>query len=242
MPFINIKNLIVSYHNSYKDVLALNEFNADFENGKITAIIGPSGCGKTTLIRTICGFLDYEGTILADGINYATMDYKKRNVSYVDQSIVMNPNIDVYNNLATPLIINKISRKEIDEKIKTIANDWGFDRLLSLFPSQLSVGQRQIILLAKALIKNPSLLLLDEAFSNIDKDNKTRIISAIKKEQRNTKMTILYITHSYEEIENFADCIMVMENGKNKQMLENNPMFFDIIKVAMNNNFAKDYE
>ena len=116
MPQIEIKNLKVIYYNKTTEFLALDDTNASFADGKITAIVGPSGSGKTTLLRTICGFLDYEGMILADGIDYSLLDYKKRNISYVDQSITLNPNLDIYNNIAYPLIINKVNRKEIDQK------------------------------------------------------------------------------------------------------------------------------
>ena len=109
MSFIEIKNLKVSYHNNSQEVVALDDVNVTFNNEKITAIVGPSGCGKSTLIRTICGFLDYEGTILSDNENYATIDYKKRNISYVDQSITLNPHLDIYNNIASPLIINFVN-------------------------------------------------------------------------------------------------------------------------------------
>ncbi len=239
MPFIEIKNLKVSYYNNKETTLALDDVSVSFINGKNTAIIGPSGCGKTTLIRAICGFLDYEGTILADGKNYSSIDYKKRNLSYVDQSITLNPNIDVYNNIATPLIISKTNRSEIDKRIKKIANDLGIARCLSLFPSQLSIGQSQLALLAKSIVKKPDLLLLDEAFSNLDQNSKKLFIKVIKEEQKEHSLTTLFITHNYDEIYELADYVVVMEKGKINKIIDKSEKTFQYLKEIMENNSGK---
>ena len=100
MPTIEIKNLKVTYQNNSIVTLALNDVNVSFIENKIYAIVGPSGCGKTTLIRTICGFLDYEGMIYLDEQDFAYFDFKERNLSYVDQEMTLNPNIDIYNRMA----------------------------------------------------------------------------------------------------------------------------------------------
>ena len=236
MSFIEIKNLKVSYHNNSQEVVALDDVNVTFNNEKITAIVGPSGCGKSTLIRTICGFLDYEGTILSDNENYATINYKKRNISYVDQSITLNPHLDVYNNIASPLIINKVNRQEIDSRIKKVLADLNISKCLSLFPSQLSIGQAQLVLLAKAIIKYPDLLLLDEAFSNLDQPSKNRFFELIKEQQKEHPATILYITHKYEEVFPLADSVVIMEKGKVKEVIDKNDKEFTFMKEIMENN------
>lgn len=236
MPFIEIKNLKVSYQNNMQEIVALSDVNASFSIGKITAIVGPSGCGKTTLIRTICGFLDYEGTILFCGENYASMNYKKRNISYVDQSITLNPHIDVYNNVASPLIINKVSRLEIDSRVKKILTDLGIRKCLSLFPSQLSIGQSQLVLLAKAIIKKPDLILLDEPFSNLDFLSKKRFCDVIKKQQEEQRATILFITHNYEDILELADYVAVMSKGKINTVIAINDKNISHLKEIMETN------
>lgn len=236
MSFIEIKNLKVSYHNNSQDIVALDDVNACFQDGKITAIVGPSGSGKSTLIRTICGFLDYEGTILSNNENYASINYKKRNTSYVDQSITLNPHLDVYNNIASSLIIKKVSRLEIDKKIKKLLKDLNIEKCLSLFLSELSVGQAQLTLLAKAIIKDPDLLLLDEAFSNLDQTNKNHFIKLIKEKQKENPTTILFVTHKFEEVSLLADCVIIMEKGKIKEIIDRTDMKFTFIKEIMENN------
>ena len=239
MPSIEIKDLKVTYYNDTKETLALDGVNVSFINDKIAAVIGPSGCGKTTLLRTICGFLDYEGTITSDGVDYSTIDYKKRNMSYIDQSVTINPNIDVYNNIADPLIINKVNRLEIDKWIKKIAIDLGIDRFLSLFPSQLSAGQVQLVLLAKAIVKEPDLLLFDEAFSGVDPGSKKRVFDVIKSQRENHPLTMIFVSHNYEEIAALADYVVVMDKGKVDRIIDRNDKMFNSLHKMMENNGDK---
>ena len=236
MPFIEIKNLKVIYYNDQVTVTAINDVNVTFSSDKITAIIGPSGCGKTTLLRTICGFLDYQGEILVDGKDYSQVDFKNRNISYIDQTVTLNPNLDVYNNIAFPLIISKTNRQEIDQRIKEITSELGIRKCLSLFPTQLSNGQRQLVLLAKALIKRPSLLLFDEAFSNVDPESKKLFIEFIKKTRNEHPLTMLFVTHNYDEIIELADYVATMENGKIKEIIDKNDKKFNSLNVIMETN------
>ena len=236
MPFIEIKNLKVTYYNDQVIITALNDVNVTFSNEKITAIIGPSGCGKTTLLRTICGFLDYQGEIIVDGKDYSQIDFKNRNISYIDQSATLNPNLDVYNNIAFPLIISKTNRQEIDQRIKKITNELGIRKCLSLFPSQLSNGQRQLALLAKALIKRPSLLLFDEAFSSVDPESKKLFIELIKKTRNDDPLTMLFVTHDYDEIIELADFVVTMKEGRIKEVIDKNDKKFNSLNVMIESN------
>ena len=236
MPSIELKNLKVTYYTDTTSTIALNDVNVIFPLGKSTAVIGPSGCGKTTLIRTICGFLDYEGMIEADGEDYSTFDYKKRNISYVDQSVTLNPNSDIYSFIAEPLIINKVKRFEIDQRIKEVAAELGISRYLPLFPVHLSKGQSQLVLLAKALVKKPSLLLLDEAFSSLDSANKKRFIDYIKKMQKEYPLTVIFVTHDSEEVIELADYVLYLEDGIVKFNIDRSDKKFSYIKEIMENN------
>ena len=236
MPFIEIKNLKVSYKNDSITTLALNDVNVSFINNKIAAIVGPSGCGKTTLIKTICGFLDYEGMIYADGEDYSLCDYKKRNISYVDQVTTLNPNLDLYNNIASSLIINKIKRQEIDQRVKRIATILGIEKYLSLFPNQLSIGQCQLALLAKAMIKNPTLVLFDEAFSSLDEANKQRFYTMAKEQQKEHPFTMLFVTHNHEDIFALADYVVMIKNGAVDSVIDKNDKRFNYMKEIMENN------
>ena len=236
MPLIKILNLRVKHYNDSDETLALDDVNVSFLSGKICAIIGPSGCGKTTLLRTICGFLNYEGTILSDGVDFSKIDYKKRNMSYVDQSVTLNPNQDVYNNIASSLIISKVNRSEIDKRIKGITTELGIAKLLSLFPTQLSAGQCQLVLLVKAIIKKPDLLLLDESFSSLNDEYKIKFYNLIKTEQKEKPFTMLFVSHNADEINALADYVVLMENGKIKKIIDRNDKEFKYLKEMMENN------
>ena len=236
MPLIEIINLRVKYYNDSNETLALDDVNVSFLSGKICAIVGPSGCGKTTLIRTICGFLNYEGTILSDGVDFSKIDYKKRNMSYVDQSVTLNPNQDVYNNIASSLIINRVNRSEIDKRIKGITTELGIVKLLSLFPAQLSAGQCQLVLLVKAIIKKPDLLLLDESFSSLNDEFKIKFYDLIKAEQKEKPFTMLFVSHNADEINALADYVVLMENGKINSIIDRNDKEFKYLKEMMENN------
>ena len=235
MPLIEISNLKVKYYNDSNETLALDNVNVSFLSGKICAIIGPSGCGKTTLLRTICGFLNYEGTILADGVDFSKVDYKHRNMSYVDQSVTLNPNIDVYNNIASSLIINKVNRQEIDEQVKRVAIDLGISKILSLFPKQLSAGQCQLVLLAKAIVKKPDLLLLDEGFSSLNEEYKIKFYNLIKARQIEKPFTMLFVSHSAHEISALADYVVLMEDGKINKLIDRNDKTFNHLQEIMEN-------
>lgn len=236
MPSIDIQNLKVSYQDDQKITLALTGVDVSFVSGKIGAIVGPSGSGKTTLIKTICGFLDYEGTIQADGEDYAKLDFKQRNMSYVDQETTLNPNMDLYGNIASPLIIKKMKRMEIDRQVKEIAIDLGIERYLSLFPDQVSAGQRQLALLAKALVKKPDLVLLDEAFSSLDAPSKERFIQTLQKRRAEDPFTMLFVTHRHEEVAALADYIVLMNEGKVSALIERSDKRFLCIREIMENN------
>ena len=236
MPLIEILNLRLKYYNDSNETLALDDVNVSFLNGKICAIVGPSGSGKTTLLRTICGFLNYEGTILSDGVDFSKIDYKKRNMSYVDQSVTLNPNQDVYNNIASSLIINRVNRSEIDKRIKGITTELGIAKLLSLFPTQLSAGQCQLVLLVKAIIKKPDLLLLDESFSSLNDEYKMKLYKLIKAQQKVKPFTMLFVSHNADEINALADYVVLMKDGKINKIIDRNDKEFKYLKEMMENN------
>lgn len=233
MPSIELKKLKVTYYNDNIATVALDNLDATFIDKEITAIVGPSGCGKTTLLRAICGFLDYEGEILADNEDYSLFDFKERNLAYIDQTLTLNPNQDVYNFIAYPLIVNKVKRSEIDQRIKDIAKSLGIEKILTLFPSQLSMGQSQMVLIAKAFIKRPKLVLFDEAFSGIDPENRKQLFNFIKKQQIDNKTTILFTTHSDSDIYELADRVAVMSNGKVDSIISRDDNRFACIRDLM---------
>ena len=215
MVKIEIKNLKVCYYLDKKsEVVAINDLTTVFKANSITAILGASGSGKSTLLKTLCGLLDYEGEILVDDSDYSKVDFKERNLSYIDQEITLNNKITIYENLAFPLLMKKISRFEIDKRIKEVASELGILHCLALYPNQLSIGQCQKALLVKALIKQPTILLCDEPFSNLDLENTRKIAQFLKEYSKKYNITVLFVTHSFREIQNIVDEVKILENGE----------------------------
>ena len=215
MPKIDIKNLKVCYYPSKdQEVVAIDELTISFKDKSITAILGPSGCGKTTLIKTICGLLDYDGEILVNDSDFSKLDFKERNISYIDQEMSLNSKITIYENIAFPLLMKKLPRLEIDRRIKEVASELGIEHCLSMYPSQLSCGQCQKALLVKALVKEPSILLCDEAFSNLDIESSRKLAEFLKEYSNKHSITVLFVTHNFKEIQNIVDEIKILEKGK----------------------------
>lgn len=215
MPKIEIKNLKVCYYpQKDQELVAIDDLTLSFKTNSITAIIGPSGCGKSTLLKTVCGLLDYEGEILVDDKDYSTIDFKERNISFLDQEMTLNRKITIYENIAFPLLMKKTPRQVIDIRIKEIASELGISHCLALYPHQLSVGQCQKALLEKSIIKNPTILLCDEAFSNLDLENSRKIAQFLKNYCEKHEITVLFVTHNFKEIQNIVDEVKVLDEGK----------------------------
>lgn len=215
MPKIEIKNLKVCYYpKKNEEIVAIDNLTISFKPNSITAVLGPSGCGKSTLLKTICGLLDYEGEILVDDKDYSTVDFKERNISYIDQEMTLNNKITIYENIAFPLLIKKIPRLTIDRQIKEVASELGIAHCLALYPHQLSIGQCQKALLTKALVKHPSVLLCDEAFSNLDIESARKIAEFLRNYAEKNQITVLFVTHNFKEVQNIVDEIKILENGK----------------------------
>lgn len=215
MAKIKIKNLKVAYKNKNSgDIIVLNDFNLDIEEGTFNVILGFSGCGKTTLLRVLAGFLDYEGEIYFDDIDVNNLTTQERNISYVSQQYILYPHLTIFDNIASPLKIAKAPRKEIIERVHEIASFLDIEQCLSRKPRHLSGGQQQKVALARALIKKSQLYLFDEPLSNFDaiKRNETRMM--IKRIAKEHNLTSIYVTHDFDEAISLADNIIIINDGK----------------------------
>ena len=216
MPKVSAKNITVTYQN-YKrvDAKVLDDLSVSFPNGKISVIIGASGCGKSTLIRTISGIIKPDsGDILFDD-NYVTyISSRDRNISYMNQDLVLYPKMNVFHNIAFPLEVQNISVEEIKERVNEVAELFDLLPLLTRKIKELSIGQAQRVLLAKAMIKKPSLYLLDEPFSNLDKPLSHALTIQLKKIFTKNSDTVIFISHDISDALAIADYIYVMEDGK----------------------------
>ena len=230
MPNIEIRNLLVSYDPDTKHpVIALDHFSAVFMSGKISVVLGESGCGKTTLLQTIAGLLDYDGEILVNGIDYSTVPFEKRSLAYVKQDFVLYPRLTIYDNIVFPLDHKKMSRQEMDERVKTLACEFNIYHCLTRLPKHLSIGQCQRAALAKALVRYPDVVLCDEPLSACDPITANEIQQYLKDFVAKHGTTMVYVTHDIKHALSFADEVFVMNKGK---LLDHNTA--DKIKFSKN--------
>ena len=169
MSEIVIENLSVSYSNKQKiSFKAIDDLSCNFVDGKFNVIIGPSGCGKTTLLRCIIGSMAYDGMITVDGLDFSTISTRHRKLGYVSQAYSLYPMMTIFDNIAFPLRNKKVGREEIIKRVNEVAKMLSLEDCLNRIPRQISGGQQQRTALARTIVNNPNIFLLDEPFSNID--------------------------------------------------------------------------
>lgn len=212
---IEINNLTVTYVNKKREeVVALNDLNCVFDSNAINVVVGYSGCGKTTLLKCIAGLLDYDGTIIVDGVDLDTVDIAERNLSFVSQQYILYPNMTIFDNIAFPLKITGAPRSEIVERVTDIADKLELTYCLTRKPKHLSGGQQQRVALARALVKRPDICLFDEPLSNVDVQLRTKLRVLIKTAIKSLNTTAVYVTHDITEALALADKIFVLCDGK----------------------------
>lgn len=215
---ISITGLSKSYTTRKK---VLSDIDLTFQAGSFTAILGPSGCGKTTLMRCISGFLNVDQGVIRFGDQEVThLLPQKRGTAMVFQNYALWPHMTVYENIAYGLKIRKYSKQEIEKKILAILETVEIDTqdVKKRYPSQYSGGQQQRIALARALVLEPKLLLLDEPLSNLDAKVRQRLRVEIRKIQKDLGITAVYVTHDQDEALSMADQIVLMNEGKIEQI------------------------
>ncbi|MBO8138868.1 MAG: ABC transporter ATP-binding protein [Thermosipho sp. (in: Bacteria)] len=199
----------------FGNVKALDGIDIEIEDGIFVALLGPSGCGKTTLMRCISGLEQLtDGKIYFDNVEISKLQPRDRNVSMVFQSYAVWPHMKVYDNIAYPLKLKKIPKEEIHKKVQWAVDLLNISELVNRYPSQLSGGQRQRVAVARAIVHNPKVLLLDEPLSNLDALLRVKMRSELKKLQEQLKVTTIYVTHDQVEAMTMGDKIAVMNKGK----------------------------
>ncbi len=198
----------------YGEKHVLKDIDIDIYENKVTAFIGPSGCGKSTLLNMICGILTpSKGNIFFDEQDVTNLPPDKRNIGMVFQNYALYPHLNVLENIAFPLEIKKVPKKERFQKATEIAKLVKVDNLLKRFPSELSGGQQQRVAIARALIKNPKILLMDEPLSNLDARLRLEMREEIRRIQKETGITTVFVTHDQEEAMSISDSILLMKDG-----------------------------
>lgn len=214
MPNIELKELYCYYGKGKKENLVIEDMTEYFPSGKISVIMGPSGCGKTTLLKSILGLMEYDGDIFFDDKDIYKIPTYQRNMAYINQDVSLYPHWTIFENIIFPLKNKKMSRDEIYKRARDIAERFGIAHCLNVKPKYLSWGQQQRALLARELVGGPEVVLMDEPVSHLDKMSKKDVLDFIKELNREWHLTILYVTHSYQEAMEVADQIYVMDQGK----------------------------
>lgn len=197
-----------------KGDFSLESVNLTVKKGEIFAVLGRTGSGKTLLLESIAGFYkDGAGEIIIDGIPVSSVPVEESGVGLVYQDYGLFPHMTVYRNIAYGLVMRKESRHEIREKVEKIAGDFSIGHRLQQYPGTLSGGEKQRVAMARALITDPRLLLLDEPFSALDPATKKTLYRQIRSVREKYGCPIIFVTHDFEEAVFLADRIGIMEEG-----------------------------
>ncbi len=210
---------IIDVNKSFTQNKVLQNVSIETTDGELMVILGPSGCGKSTLLRLIAGLEEADhGEIWIGNKRVDKYPPRKRNVALVFQNYALYPHMTVEQNLAFPLKIGRVSKKEIKEKVKSTADLLGLSERLGSRPSELSGGQRQRVALGRAIIRKPDLFLLDEPLSNLDADLRSRMRREIVELQKELGTTTVHVTHDQTEALTMADRMVVMASGRIRQV------------------------
>jgi len=218
---LSVKSLYTEYASEHGTVVkAAQNVSFDVPEGKLFTLLGPSGCGKTTTLRSIAGLeRPVSGEIAVGGrIVYSSgqgifVAPNKRNFGMVFQSYAIWPHMNVFQNVAFPLDVRKLPRKEIRERVMRVLAAVQLDHLVDREATKLSGGQQQRLALARALVMEPQLLLLDEPLSNLDAKLRDAMRTELKRLQRELKLTTVYVTHDQTEALALSHEIAVMNDG-----------------------------
>ena len=222
-----LKNLTKKFPSRDKknhgDVIAVNDFNFDIPDGKLIGLLGPSGCGKSTVLNLICGLLKpTEGRIFFGEDDVTDLPPENRGIGLVFQNYALYPHLTVRQNILFPLQNlkgkDKLSKEEMLAKVYEAAKLVQIEGLMDRKPGEMSGGQQQRVAIARALVKMPKVLLLDEPLSNLDARLRIQTREEIRRIQRETKITTIFVTHDQEEAMSISDLIVVMKDGVVQQI------------------------
>ncbi len=205
------------------EVIAVDDFTFEIPDGELIGLLGPSGCGKSTTLNLICGLLKpSSGKILFGEDDVTALPPEHRGVGLVFQNYALYPHLTVMQNILFPLENlkgkNKLSKEEMRKRARAAADLVQIGELLDRRPSELSGGQQQRVAIARALVKMPRVLLLDEPLSNLDARLRLQTREEIRRIQKETGITTVFVTHDQEEAMSISDRIVVMKDGVVQQI------------------------
>ncbi len=201
-----------------QETRAVDNLDITIESGTLVALLGPSGCGKSTTLFMIAGLVKpTSGKIFFGEDDVTKLAPEKRGIGLVFQNYALYPHMTVFKNILFPLENLDVPRDEAFARVKEMANLVGIGELLDRKPSQLSGGKQQRVAIARALVKKPRVLLLDEPLSNLDARLRLQMREEIKRIQRETGITTIFVTHDQEEAMSISDKMVVLDFGKEQQ-------------------------
>lgn len=199
--------------------VAVHGASFEIADGELMVLVGPSGCGKSTLLRMIAGLEDItDGNLLIGGRRVNDVAPKDRDIAMVFQSYALYPHMTVAENLAFGLKLRGVARAEIERRVNAAADTLGMTHMLGKLPREMSGGQRQRVALGRALVREPSVFLLDEPLSNLDAKLRHSVRTEIGRLHRQLGATMVYVTHDQVEAMTLGQRIVVLKDGEIQQI------------------------
>jgi multiple sugar transport system ATP-binding protein len=199
--------------------VAVHDMDLEVADGEFVVLVGPSGCGKSTTLRMIAGLESISaGRLLIGGREVNDVPAKDRDIAMVFQNYALYPHMSAYENLAFALRLRRLSRQEIDARVREAAAILGIEELLDRTPRQMSGGQRQRVAVGRAIVRKPQVFLFDEPLSNLDAKLRVQMRREIARLHRQLGATMVYVTHDQVEAMTLGDRIVVMHAGRVQQI------------------------
>lgn len=216
---LQIKNLHKSFVKGAETFTAVHNVNLDVPAGELVTFLGPSGCGKTTILRMVAGFeTPTDGKIFIDGQDVTLAPVNSRGIGFVFQNYALFPHMSLFENVAYGLRARKNPPSDLKDRVMAGLELVGLPRVEARFPSQLSGGEQQRVALARVLVLEPQVLLMDEPLSNLDAKLRLHMRTEIRRIQQHLGITCLYVTHDQKEALTLSDRVMVLQRGNVEQI------------------------
>lgn len=216
MASVTLTNLRKVYPNGFE---AVHDLDLEIGDGQLLALVGPSGCGKTTVLRMVAGLEDISGGAVRIGDRVVNdVSPKDRDIAMVFQNYALYPHMTVAENISFALTLRKLSKKDVRRRVEEAARLLGLSSLLENKPGQLSGGQRQRVAMGRAIVREPSVFLMDEPLSNLDAKLRVELRSEVARIQRRLGVATIYVTHDQTEAMTMGDQVAVMRGGLLQQL------------------------
>ena len=221
---VKLDNVSKKFNNDY----VIKNISLDIYEGEFITLLGPSGCGKTTLLRIISGLESVsDGKVFIGGVDVTNVDPTKREVNTIFQNFALFPKMTVFDNIAFGLKMKKTPKDEIDKRVKKVIKLVKLEGFENRYPGELSGGQQQRVAIARGVVLNPKVLLLDETLCSLDLKLKKYMQVELKKIQKKLGLTFIYVTHAQDEALSMSDRIAVINKGVIEQLGTPSELYMD---------------